>query len=85
MNDELPPGEEPPKGPGEEFYAEQFDRLTEIAVREHALERDAAEELARDILLGFMTRAGRVPNPTQWLDASMRWAGKHLRRTGGER
>ncbi|MEA2465374.1 MAG: hypothetical protein QOJ98_3121, partial [Acidobacteriota bacterium] len=62
-----------------------FDRLTEIAVREHALERDAAEDLAHDILFGFMSRAGRIPNPTQWLDASMRQAGKHIRRTAGER
>ena len=85
MNDELPPGDEPPQGPGEEFYAEQFDRLTELAIREYALGRAAARELACDVLIAFIPRAGRIQNPTQWLDATMRGAGKKLREAGGPR
>jgi hypothetical protein len=85
MDDELPPGDEPPDGPGEEFYAQQFDRLTEMAVREYALDRDAAEELAGEVLIAFIPRAGRIANPTQWLDATMRGAGKKLREAGGPR
>ena len=85
MDDELPPGDEPPNGHDEEFYAQQFDRLTEVAVREYALDRDAAEELAHEVLIAFIPRAHRIQNPTQWLDATMRGAGKKLREAGGPR
>lgn len=82
MSEPIPPDHEPPSGPGKEFYAKHFARLTEIAQREYALERKAAEELAYDVLVAFMPRAGHISNPTQWLDASIRGAGKLLR---GER
>jgi hypothetical protein len=85
MKEPLPPGDEPPNGHDGEDYGRHFERLTEIAVREYGLERAAAEELAHDILLGFLRQAGRVAEPAQWLDATMHAAGKKMRGSGGQR
>lgn len=86
MSDPILPGDKPPRRRDRKVsYADHFPRMVNIGVAEGGLERAEAEQLAHEILLGFLVKAGKVADHAMWLDAAMRRASKrYVRRPGGD-